>query len=103
MKPTYFTVPDAGHTYELENVEGGMQTLQFIRKEEKDGKLETMINGTTNEAVIAVLIDRLEYLHAKLPDTYTEEAIAALRAAFDNLNKRTADRKAREVEGTSAA
>jgi len=97
---------DAGHTYELDNVDGGVQVLQFIRKEEskeQPGKLETMINGTTNEAVLDVLIDRLNFLYEKLPDDFTKNAIMHLEAALQSLKDRTADREARSVEGTNQA
>jgi cell division protein YceG involved in septum cleavage len=92
-----------GHTYELDNVESGIQTLQFIRKEEKDGKLETMINGTTNEQVIAVLIDRTKFLDEKNPSDFNKDAIQNLEAALLAFQNRTADRESRGVEGTVQA
>lgn len=96
-------VIDAGHTYELANVDGGVQTLQFIRKEEKDGKLETMIDGTTNEEVVEVLIDRLTFLNEKLYSPHNDAAINGLKAVRETLERRTADRKNRGVEGTTQA
>lgn len=98
-------VTDQGHTYELENVEGGTQTLQFIRKERgpagaEADTLKTVINGVTTEEVITVLIDRLEFLHSRLPDDQTQAAITSLKAALDLLEARTKDRQARNVEGT---
>jgi len=96
-----------GHLYELENfenkeVEG--QKIQFIEKipYETDGvtKLVTANDGTTNEEVLEVLINRLQVLIAKLPSRETSIAITKLEEALMWLNKRTADRVKRNVEGT---
>lgn len=99
---------DQGYTYELDNVDGGQpQTLQFIRKvptTPNDGSpLETMINGTTNEAVIDVLIDRIKFLDDIMHSDFNTDAIQHLEAALLALQNRTADREARSVEGTSQA
>lgn len=99
-----FGVNDLGHEYTLHNVQDGVQTIRFIKKnsvnpESKD--LETIYDGTTNEAVLQVLINRMEYLHDILPDDYTSNALDHLNAALSNLEQRTADRKARSVEGTN--
>lgn len=98
-----FKVIDEGHQYELDNIDGGTQTLQFIRKEpEDDGvTLKTMINGTTNEAVLGVIINRLAYLNEVLPDSFTKEAIDHCEAALHALEARTEDRQGRGVEGTN--
>lgn len=52
-----------GHTYQLPNFENkdGFQILQFIEKEPKfpgSTELITINDGTTNEAVLEMLIDR---------------------------------------------
>lgn len=93
---------EAGHRYELTGVGGDIQTLQFIQKEEWDGELVTVIDGTTNEEVIAVLIDRIKHLNEKLPSEHNEEAVKHLEAALAALEARTTDRTDREVEGTPA-
>lgn len=93
----------SGHKYEVSNVENGVQTIAFIHKEEKDGVLETVEDGTTNEEVIAVLIDRLQFLQSKLSSRETALAITKLEEALMWLEKRTADRQKRGVEGTHTA
>jgi hypothetical protein len=91
----------SGHQYELDSFEGGApQAIQFI---EKDAAMNTINDGTTNEEVLAVLIDRLRYLGERLPCRENAIAITKCEEALLWLNKRTADRKARGVEGTSKA
>ena len=96
-------ITEPGHCYELSNFENSTetQTLQFIDKREQDGKLVTVKDGTTNEEVLAVLIDRLKFLGAKLPSRENSLAVTRCEEALMWLNKRTADRLARNVEGTN--
>lgn len=95
-----------GHKYvaaNFENQDYG-QTIQFIEKAPKeDGSTElvTVNDGTTNEAVIEVLLNRLNYLQAKFPCRENAIAITKLDEALLWLNKRTADRMKRNVEGTN--
>ena len=102
-----------GHRYELENFENKEskgQEIQFIEKAEQtsisssdsviETKLVTINDGTTNEEVLEVLINRLQVLSAKLPSRETSIAITKLEEALMWLNKRTADRVKRNVEGT---
>lgn len=99
-----------GHRYELANFErkdAPGQVLQFIEKAQlntPDGGIgfETVNDGTTNEEVLAVLIDRLNSLNAKVPCRENSIAITHIETALLWLNKRTADRAARGVEGTNA-
>lgn len=97
---------DPGHTYELTNQGDGVQTLLFIKKElaegEPEGTLEIVQDGTTNEAVLAVLIDRLKYLEARMSSPFNLKALDHLEAALGCLQNRTKDREARGVEGTEA-
>jgi len=104
------TVITIGHKYELAHFENyglvgcPVQTLQFIEKapvEEGSTTLRTVNDGTTNEEVLAVLIDRLNYLQAKFPCRENAIVITKLEESLMWLNKRTADRKARAVEGTN--
>lgn len=92
-----------GHKYELSNFEGTepTQTLQFIQKEGEP--LTTVHDGTTNEEVLSMLIDRMRFLQNKLPSRETAIAITKCEEALMWLNKRTAERKARGVEGTHKA
>lgn len=111
-----------GHLYELANFEKKDepgQRLQFIDKkprfEEKvldcePGKdpvpnrdLVTVNDGTTNEEVLAVLIDRLGFLQAKFPCKENAVALTHIETALLWLEKRTAGRVARGVEGKAIA
>ena len=95
----------AGHTYELSNFEKKDekgQTLQFIHKEPKQEgstELETISDGTTNEEVLEVLIDRMEFLQKKFPCKENACCITHLQEALMWLEKRTNDRIKRNVEG----
>lgn len=94
-----------GHKYELASFEGGpAQALQFIEKEPVylgSKELRLVNDGTTNEEVIAVLIDRIQFLNAKFPCRENSIVITKLEEALMWLNKRTNDRKARGVEGSA--
>lgn len=99
----------AGHRYQLENFEGTEpQILQFIHKEadpvqSEPGKLITISDGTTNEEVLAVLIDRIQFLQSKFPCRENAIVITKLEESLMWLDKRTADRKSRNVEGKQLA
>ena len=97
-----------GHRYELANFEGKAlpgQTLQFIEKipsgepNAEPGALVTLFDGTTNEEVLAVLIDRCQSLYNKFPSEETKGAIEDMKAALYKLETRTRNRQARGVEG----
>jgi len=96
-----------GHAYNLASFEGGEpQTLKFIQKvptAEGSKDLLTVADGTTNEEVLAVLIDRLQYLNGKFPCRENALVITKLEESLMWLNKRTADRLARQVEGKAVA
>ena len=91
-----------GHTYLLRNFESGEETqqLQFIHKESKDddsGAMFTVNDGTTNEELIEVLINRMNYLQNKFSCRENAIVITKLEEALMWLNKRTNDRKKRGV------
>lgn len=93
-----------GHKYSLSSFEDkdSFQQLQFIEKApdpESEGKLITINDGTTNEEVIEMLIDRISYLNSKFPCRENSIAITRLEEALLWLEKRTKDRIARKVEG----
>lgn len=96
-----------GHKYELANFDNPQregQVIQFIEKEGGPATQLTLINdGTTNEEVLSMLLDRLIFLNGKLPSWQTGIAIAKIEEALEYLNKRTEDRRSRGVEGTHAA
>jgi hypothetical protein len=94
-----------GHKYELDNFEAKDkpgQTIQFIEKKEIPAtrQLQTVNDGTTNEEVLKMLIDRLRFLGEKLASRENSLAVTKCEEALLWLEKRTADRKARGVEGT---
>jgi hypothetical protein len=102
----FFAVTDAAHDYEVKNTDGSTQTIKFIKKEVAvagQPELVTVSEGTTTEAVLEVAKDRLETLYAILPDQFTLTAINHIGAALGELANRTADRKARGVEGRNDA
>jgi hypothetical protein len=98
----------AGHTYTLpffENPEHG-QVLQFIHKEptiSTDGSeqpvLKLIADGTTNEAVLEALIDRMKFLQDKFPCRENAIVITKLEESLMWLEKITKDRLNRGVEG----
>lgn len=102
-------VLDIGHRYELSNfdqAEKPGQVLQFIKKEKQpanDGSLYTVDDGTTNEEVIRVLVDRMNSLQAKFPCRENAIATTHLETALLWLEKRTRDRVSRGVEGKHLA
>ena len=96
-----------GHKYELASFEGGTtQALQFIEKvttAEGSKELRTVNDGTTNEEVLKVLIDRMNSMQAKFPCRENAIVTTHLETGLLWLEKRTADRKARGVEGKQLA
>lgn len=99
-----------GHKYFLENFEQveeqdvSGQVLQFIHKKSQqepnpEGILVTVDNGTTNEEVLEMLINRMNYLQSKFPCRENALVITKLEESLMWLNKRTEDRKKRNVEG----
>lgn len=99
-----------GHTYLVSNFETDTdghdgQVIQFIHKEpieEGSTTLKTLTNGTTNEELMEILLDRLEFANKKLPSRETALAITNLEQALMWCLRRTSKRKARGVEGTMA-
>jgi hypothetical protein len=58
-------------------------------------------NGVTHEALLAILIDRLEGLQkGPFAHGYNADALKSLMSALASLKQRTRDRVARGVEGT---
>jgi hypothetical protein len=91
-----------GHRYLLENFKNKAesQEIQFYQKLASENS-EEEIDGTTNEEVLAMLIDRIGYLNAKFPSPYNESALSSIEDALAALSERTAERQARGVEGTN--
>ena len=89
----------AGHRYEFRHgeVEIGGLNFQF-------GPVKQVgVNGVQTEGVLSALIDRTQVLDAAFQCDENKEAIAHLEEALHLFNKRTADRRARQVEGLAKA
>ena len=104
-----------GHRYKLDNFERPEQQgqiLQFIEKVPvvreaealaSPGELRTVHDGTTNEEVLRMLIDRMQSLQARFPCRENAIVVTKLEESLMWLEKRTAERKARGVEGKHIA
>lgn len=87
-----------GHLYNL--VAGGNHQEMFFQH----GTVpEAGHNGTTNEAVLSVVIHRLKCLQGKFPCRENALAITKLEEAKMWLEERTRNRVARGVEGQHKA
>lgn len=90
------------------NPAGGTSSATGLMVRWQDGPLrkdgvESEPNGAFVETLIAVAKDRLDfYQESKFSSQYNAEAISFLNQAIASLNKRTADRVNRGVEGTHA-
>jgi len=103
-------VVSPGHLYELENFEVNLndqyQTIRFIEKvpaTDDPTKLVTVMNGTTNEEVLKVLIHRMGVINGKFPCRENSLAITKMDEALMWLEERTRKRLARGVEGQHKA
>ena len=83
----------AGHFYDIVAGEHKV-TLRF----QSGGVEDKGVNGITNEALLAVLEDRLTHLNNKFPCIQNNLAIINIKAALTILEQRTASREARGVE-----
>jgi len=64
---------------------------------------EVGVNGVTHEALLAILEDRMVgFQSGKFANDYNAKALQYIRAAQAVLHERTAERMARQVEGTHA-
>jgi hypothetical protein len=95
-----------GHLYELEQFERDLpelrQLIQFIEKEPVSpgsSELRTVRDGTTNEEVLRMLIDRISWLQARCACDENFQVLSCLNNALKLLEQRTADRLRRKVEG----
>lgn len=109
-----------GHKYlaqHFENKEDGT-VIQFIEKTRlfdapseiptPEGlpnlwQLVTINDGTTNEELTAILIDRVRFLNNKFRCEENDNSIRHLEEALFWMEKRTKDRIARGVEGQHKA
>lgn len=91
-----------GHKYQLSGFENAENTqeIQFIEKMAIEGttELKTVNDGTTNEEILEVLINRMNYLQGKLPCGENAIVITKLQESLMWLEKITSDRQKRNVE-----
>lgn len=93
----------ASHKYALDLIGGApgsggwAQRIRF-----QNGPIGVVgVNGVTNEALLAIVIDRLEcFQTSKYANEFNEGALGAARDALAYLASRTAERSSRGVEGT---
>jgi len=93
----------ASHYYSIDPVNSaGCSTAKI--KFQKGAMKEVGFNGISDEALLAIVIDRLRGFQSG-PFSCRENALALtkLEEAMHWLNARTADRMARGVEGIAAA
>jgi hypothetical protein len=98
------TILRKGHRYNLPLFEDSSKSMdiQFIEKEcinQETGELKTINDGVTNEQLLTVLIDRMNHMQSKFPCRENSIATTHLETALLWLEKRTSDRKKRNVEG----
>ena len=88
----------ANHAYKIEGPDG--KRLNEIKFQFGPVK-ENGVNGVSNEALIAILIDRMEGFEAgEFACKENRDALRALRFAKKSLDSRTKKRIERGVEGT---
>lgn len=69
-------------------------------KFQNGGIQEVGVNGVTHEALLAVVIDRLEQFQAgPFPSLHNEQALLFTKLALNALHQRTVERMKRGVEG----
>lgn len=90
--------PVAGHLYQV------LMGPKSLTVEFQNGAVkEHGVNGLTNEALLAILIHRTQVLNERFPCRENSIAITKMQEALMWFDKRTADRKARGVEGLTQA
>jgi hypothetical protein len=90
----------ACHRYEIADGAGVMKVIEF-----QNGPIaEVGVNGITHEALLAILIDRLDgFQTGPYANASNAEALLHLVSAQAALHARTKERMARGVEGTHQA
>jgi hypothetical protein len=90
----------ANHRYRIQWLHNNVP--HFYDLDFQNGPIKTVgTNGITHEALLAILIDRLEgFQRGKFACDANERALRWLLAAQDTLLDRTKERQQRGVEGT---
>jgi hypothetical protein len=118
IKITVLDEPGPGGAYHVYGLSG----MDFTRNEaamktpddRPDGEVSIIfqcggiadhgVNGVTQEALLAIVADRLECFQAgPFASDYNAKALEHVKAAQESLLQRTRDRMARGVEGRSVA
>lgn len=87
-----------GHRYELSHLDGDETShLQFVQRAKHNTKLPNK-EGTTNQEVIRVLIDRVRFLDGQMPWDGNQEIINHLRMALALHEARAMMRKVEKGE-----
>jgi hypothetical protein len=84
-----------GHSYDI--ISGGYSDRIDFKRVGKDAP------GITNEALLAILINRIEFLNSKHPCFQNSLALINLKASADLMEQRTLERIDRGVEGKEVA
>ncbi len=87
-----------GHKYDVQ-AGSNSQTINFQR----GGVADNGVNGLTNEALLAILIHRTQFLDSKFACDENKRAIQHMAEALVNLEVRSARRIVRGVEGKEVA
>lgn len=94
----------ANHEYEIDHTGGAPESggAKTLIKFQKGPIAEAGVNGVSNEALIAIVIDRLRgFQSGQFACEDNAQAQEYLEQALNRLNARTKDRVARGVEGQS--
>jgi hypothetical protein len=90
----------SSYLVEWNDVATGQRAGDVLLKFQEGAVPEKGVNGLTNEALLAVVIDRLECFQAgPFPCNENNDALAHARRALELLIERTKKRLARGVEG----
>lgn len=91
---------ETGHRYKLQNFANSDLNEDISFYKSANPKLdEDSHDGTTNEEVLRMMIDRMNHLQTTFPCRENVVVIMKLEECLMWLYKRTEDRKARGVEG----
>ena len=88
-----------GVMYELESTDKSVQILMFIHKDKDSGDI---VQGTTTEEIIAMLIDRIETLNVKNKSSENDTAIRNLEIALREIKKRNKNKSDKKFKFKSS-
>lgn len=89
----------ANHRYLILRASDGLAVADF--KFQNGPIAEAGVNGISNEALLAIVIDRLAAFQAgPFPCGENQYALRYLETGLEFLRRRTREREARQVEGT---